>query len=315
MPDTEELKGIAATPEEVARTLFKSPHGVAKVKIFVGDCLEVMADMGENSIDLILTDPPYFLDRLGDEWNPEAIDKSRSKAGVVGGLPVGMKFDTEQGRELQEFLLPIAEQMNRVLKPGGFILMFSAPRLVHRAAVALEDSYFEIRDVYAWRYTGKAQAKAFTVDHFIDKRKDMTIAQKRDAKQRIGGRRTPQLRPQFEPIICGQKQREGTFVDNWLKYETGLVDVTQTLTGRMPETVMPVEKEVKDKYNGHLTPKPVKLCEHLIRVFSKEGQIVLDPFLGSGSTCIAARKCGRRSIGIEINKEYVKIAKRRIGKE
>ena len=80
----------------------------------------------------------------------------------VGGLPIGMKFDPEQGRRLQEFLAPVAEEVFRVLKPGGFLLMFAAPRLSHRAAIAIEDAGFEVRDVLAWRFTAKAQFKAFT---------------------------------------------------------------------------------------------------------------------------------------------------------
>ena len=75
---------------------------------------------------------------------------------------------------------------------------------------------------------------------------------------------------------------------------------------------MTVEKSDKDNYNCHLTPKPLRICEHLIRLFSKRGQTVLDPFLGSGSTCVAAHKAGRHSIGIDINPEYVQIAKQRV---
>ena len=75
---------------------------------------------------------------------------------------------------------------------------------------------------------------------------------------------------------------------------------------------MTVEKENKSKFNGHLTPKPVKLCEHLIRLFSAERQTVLDPFVGSGTTCLAARRTGRRSIGIDVNPNYIEIARTRL---
>ncbi len=75
---------------------------------------------------------------------------------------------------------------------------------------------------------------------------------------------------------------------------------------------MTVEKPDKQTYNSHLTPKPVRLCGHLIRLFSQKNQIVLDPFLGSGTTCVAANKLKRVSIGIDINPDYVKIAKTRI---
>ena len=284
----------------------------ASVILHTGHCHDILADMADESVHLVLTDPPYFLDRLNDRWNPLDIEQSQKHADVIGGLPVGMKFDPEQSRNLQKFLSPIAGHLLRVLKPGGFLLLFSAPRLYHRAAVAMEDAGFEIRDAFAWRFTKRAQFKAFTMDHFIEKRRDMSSGQKQKARRLLEGRRTPQLRPQFESIVCAQKPRKGTFVENWLTYGTGLIDARQSLTGRVPETVMTVEKEDKDRFNGHLTPKPIKLCEHLIRLFSAEGQTVLDPFVGSGSTCLAARRTGRNSIGIDINRDYIDIARQRL---
>ena len=294
------------TPEALGAALVRGKPGPI-AKLYVGDCRDVLADMDDCSVHLTLTDPPYFLDRLDDRWDQDKIDYSRTHraAEVIGGLPIGMKFDPAQGRKLQAFLEPVAAELFRVLKPGGFLLMFAAPRLYHRAAVAVEEAGFEIRDAYAWRFTQRAQFKAFTMDHFIRKRNDMTDSEKTEAIHRISGRRTPQLRPQFEAIMCAQKPREGTFVDSWLAHETGLIDARQTLTGRVPETVMTVEKQKRGNGNGHLTPKPVRLCEHLIRVFSAEGQTVLDPFVGSGSTCLAAQRTGRHSIGIDVDPEFI----------
>ncbi len=302
---------VNMTPEALARAVMRD-GAQPEVKLYVGDCQAVLADMESASVHLAVTDPPYFLDRLDDGWNHEGIEHSRRRADAVGGLPIGMKFDPDQGRRLQKFLTPIATEVLRVLKPGAFMLMFAAPRLSHRAAVAIEDAGFEVRDVLAWRFTAKAQFKAFTMDHFVKRRDDMTKAEKAAAVRRLGGRRTPQLRPQFEAVILAQKPRDGTFVDNWLAHETGLIDAGQTLDTHVPETVMTVEKQPKDHFNGHLTAKPVKLMEHLIRVFSVKGQTVLDPFVGSGTTCLAARRCGRHSIGIDVNRDYIEIARKRL---
>lgn len=289
-----------------------SGNMMPEVELVVGDCSTMLADMSSASVHLVVTDPPYFLDRLDDSWSHEKIEHSRKYADTIGGLPIGMKFDSDQGRRLQEFLTPIATELFRVLKPGAFMLMFAAPRLSHRTAVAIEDVGFEVRDILAWHFRGKAQFKAFTMNHFVNRRNDMTDAEKRDAICRLDGRRTPQLRPQYEAIVLAQKPREGTFVNNWLTYETGLIDAAQTLDGNVPQTVMTVEKQAKDKFNGHLTAKPVMLIEHLIRVFSAKGQTVLDPFVGSGSTCLAARRCGRHSVGIDINPGYIEIAHKRL---
>ena len=198
-----------------------------KARVENMDCRIGMKQLGENTVSLVLTDPPYFIDGMDEDWNTKKLT-ARMKGGVVGSLPAGMKFSVDQGRELQRFLTPIAEEWMRVIRPGGFCLVFSQNRLVHRAAIALEDAGFEIRDMLLWRYEG--QAKAFTQDHFVRKRK-LTVEEKERLIQKLGGRKTPQLKPQGEMIILGQAPREGTFVDNWDKWETGLIDVKDPLIG------------------------------------------------------------------------------------
>ncbi len=272
------------------------------------DCRIGMKQLKENSISLILTDPPYFIDGMGDDWNTQKL-KARVKPGVIGSLPAGMKFSVKQGQELQKFLTPVAEEWMRVIRPGGFCLVFSQNRLAHRTAIALEDAGFEIRDVLIWRYEG--QAKAFSQDHFIRKRK-ISAEEKDRLLHKIGGRKTPQLKPQGEMIILGQAPREGTFVDNWDKWETGLIDVNNPLinASQFPGTVIPSNKP-KERY-GHMTAKPVDLLQHLIRIFSAPRALVLDSFAGSGSTGVAAILEGRDFIGYEIESEMASRAQERI---
>jgi site-specific DNA-methyltransferase (adenine-specific) len=271
--------------------------------IIHGDSRQVLSDIADSSIDCVITDPPYFIDGMGDEWSNEKLRKSRSKAAAIGGLPVGMKFDPKQGRELQEFMSQISHEVYRILKPGGFYLSFSQGRLYHRMAVAIEDAGFEVRDMLIWSREG--QAKAFSQDHFVKKMK-IPDAEKETILASLKGRKTPQLKGQSEPIVLAQKPKEGTFVQNWIKYGVGLVDVTQSLDGKFPGTVMEVPKPKGEERaeSKHLTLKPVRLMEHLIRVFTKEGDIVLDPFSGSGSTGVAALQTGRRYVGIELSDEF-----------
>ena len=273
-----------------------------------GDCLDKLPEIEPESVHLVVTDPPYFLDGLDAKWRKGGADAVKG-TGAVGGLPVGMKFDPEQGRRLQVFMGRCGAFMFEAMKPGSFAAVFSQPRLSHRMAAGLEDAGFEIRDLLAWHFTRRAQFKAFSMDHFVD-RMDIPAEKKKSMKLSMKGRKTPQLRPQFEAVILAQKPREGTFVENWMAHETGLMDVSASLDGTVPNTVMAVEKPVGQ--NGHLTPKPVLLCEHLIRLFSKPGQIVLDPFLGSGTTAVAAMRTGRSCSGIEINGEYVRMAEERL---
>ena len=199
--------------------------------------------MESASVHMVLTDPPYFLDGLDDGWSKGKIPASVD--GSVGGLPIGMKFDPKQGKALQEFLTPVFAETLRILKPGGFMLVFSAPRLYHRMAIAAEDSGFEIRDQYAWQFRARAQFKAFTLDHFVRRDSDLSEREKSAVIAALGGRKTPQLRPQFEAILCAQKPRDGTFLNNWMEHGTGLIDAGQTLAGKVPVTVMPVEKDKK----------------------------------------------------------------------
>jgi DNA modification methylase len=281
-----------------------------------GDCRKAMCDLADNSVHLILTDPPYFLDGLDTGWRKGKGDTPRA-TGTVGALPVGMRFDPRQGPALQSFMRDVASEWMRLLAPGGFALSFSQPRLAHRMAVGIEDAGFEIRDLLAWRFTRRAQFKAFSQDHFVRKM-PLDEADKSELIRSLEGRKTPQLRPQFEAVILAQKPREGTFVANWQAWRTGLIDAGCSLEGGAPSTVMTVEKPGSDEKGpagGHLTPKPVELLSHLIRLFSEEGQIVLDPFLGSGSTAVAALRTGRRCIGIDKEEAYLEISRRRAAEE
>lgn len=284
-----------------------------RATILHGDALQLLRELDDESVHLIATDPPYFIDGMGTDWNKSKLATRTKKANVVGGLPVGMKFDPEQGKQFQRFMRQVADEAMRVLKPGGFFISFSQARLYHRLAVAVEDAQFEVRDMLAWKYEG--QAKASSLDHFIRNRKDLTASQKRELIEELSGLKTPQLKPQLEPMVLGQKPRAGTFVDNWVSHQAGLVDVTQSLDGKFPGNLMEVPKPTrreKGANNEHLTVKPLALMEHLVRLFSRPGQVVVDPFLGSGTTGMAAVANGRDFIGAEIEGAYHQVACQRI---
>ena len=297
--------------EKALKQFLPDPPLPLDVNIVLGDARDKLKEVQPESVGLVVTDPPYFLDGLDNDWVKGKTKAKRDNGSSVGGLPVGMKFDPRQGKALQAFITEIATLCKPLLLPGAFAIVFSQSRLSHRVGVALEDVGFEIRDMYAWRYTKRAQFKAFSLDHFVDKQ-DLTQKEKTAIKRQLLGRKTPQLRPQFETMIVAQKPREGTMLDNWLNYKVGLIDPNVSLDGKVPSTVMTVEKPEKRTYNGHLTVKPVKLIRHLIELFTVRGQTVLDPFLGSGTTALAAIQAERSCIGIEIDPSYVELAERRI---
>ena len=283
-------------------------------QIFNQDCHIGLKNLQDSSIDCIITDPPYFIDGMGNEWNDKSLQDKVKKSSVIGGLPIGMKFDRMQGVRLQEFMNPIAEELFRILKPGGFCIVFSQARLYHRMAMSFDMAGFEIRDMLAWKYEG--QAKAFSQNHFIKKDKNLSEIEKEALLQELEGMKTPQLKPQIEPMVLAQKPRIGTFVENWREYKLGLINTKESLDGRFPGNVMEVSKQTRKKDSEdkieHLTPKPIKLISHLIRLFTQENHIVLDPFLGSGSHALAALQENRRFIGFEIEKKYFDLAQKRI---
>lgn len=116
-------------------------------EIYLGDAFNLLRKVKSESVDLVLTDPPYFLNKLDKNLDPQKI-KSITRNQQIDHLPAGMKFDPEQGRNLQRWYGEVSKEIFRVLKPGGFFLSFSSPRLVHRMAIAVEDSGFWIRDIF-----------------------------------------------------------------------------------------------------------------------------------------------------------------------
>jgi site-specific DNA-methyltransferase (adenine-specific) len=297
--------------------------------IHQGECIDMMKMIPSNSIDMICTDPPYFLDGLGNNWNKESIDTKGASA-LVGNLPKGMKFDRNQSKKFNEFYLKVSAEAFRVLKPGGAFISFSSPRLYHSMTMAIEDSGFEIRDMLGWIYT-QSQVKAFSQDHIIDNDKKLSMEEKTRLKEKCNNWKTPQLKPAIEPMCLAVKPIEGRYIDNFDTYGTGLLNTssqTKTGDGIFPSNIITTEsieesmdrvflvskpnKAEKGDYNTHLSVKPVQLIGHLIKLFTTENAIILDPFMGSGTTAVACIKNNRKYIGFDINKEYIDISNKRI---
>jgi len=297
-------------------------------KIILGDALQILPQIEDSSIDLVLTDPPYFLDKMDNEWNHETVSTITDYCIVIKSLPPGMKFDKEQGKRFYEWYLKVSKEICRVLKPGGFFFSFSSPRLYHRMVSAVDDSGFLIRDCFIWLYT-QNQPKAMSLNHFIDKL-DCDEKSKTELKQKLNGWKTPQIKSCFEPIVMAQKECEETFLNNMLKYNVGLLN-TNVKIGRdmFPSNVVTTQeinelidkcfllpkptKEERGEFNIHKTVKPLAICEYIIKLTTfSDDAIVLDPFVGSGTTAVAAKKLGRKFIGIDTNHEYVEIALKRL---
>jgi len=147
-------------------------------KIYQGDCIEELKKLPDNSVDAIITDPPYGLEFMGKEW-----DKFKNAENIGGGTmenrntpyqrgektpPAYYIWTLEQKNEFQIFSMNWAKECLRVLKPGGFLLSFGGTRTYHRMTCGIEDAGFEIRDTIMWVY-GSGFPKSLNIGKAVDK--------------------------------------------------------------------------------------------------------------------------------------------------
>lgn len=292
------------------------------------DCIEYLKTFEPNSIDCVITDPPYFIDKLDHKWSVDEINSDK-KNSHIKHLPKGMKFDKKQVKQLYDYYLELSGLLFDKLKPGGYFLSFSSPRLYHAIAMACDIAGFEIRDMINWTYT-QTMPKGMSVTHIINKM-DISQEEKSSLVEEYKDFKTPQIKSCFEPICVAMKPiGKLTFIKNELNFKTGLIDFSQKVGidgDRVPANIITTEeynetydknfliakpnKKEKGEHNSHITVKPIQLIEHLIKIFSKKNSLVVDPFLGSGTTAIACKNTHRNCIGIEINPEYYEISRTR----
>ena len=221
------------------------------VTLMLGNCLDRLKDLDDNSVDSIVTDPPYGIDFMGKKWD----------------------YDVPSTE--------IWEQALRVLKPGGYLLAFAGTRTQHRMAVRIEDAGFEIRDMIAWVY-----GSGFPKSHNVGKAVDAVIKTGKSnpkalRQTRMGENYVPTgqkdyergrmfssdiendnieqvidndwkgwgtaLKPALEPITVARKPlEEKTVAKNVLKYGTGGINIDES---RVPSYGDKLGGGSKDKHN------------------------------------------------------------------
>ena len=299
------------------------------IQIINNDCILELEKLPDNSIDLVLTDPPYFIDKLDNKWSSNDVNND-TKNSHITHLPKGMKFDKNQVKNLYDYYLELSRILFRKMKPGAYFLSFSSPRLYHAIAMSCDIAGFEIRDMINWTYT-QSMPKGMSISHVIDKMK-ISEEEKVSLKEEYKDYKTPQIRSCFEPICVAMKPiGKLTFIQNELQFKTGLLDFSQKVgidCDRVPANIITTEefnesydknflvskpgKAEKGDNNTHITVKPIALMEHLVKLFSKKDALVVDPFLGSGTTALACKNTDRNCIGVELNKEYYEICLKRL---
>ena len=409
-----------------------------------GDCIEQMQKLKDEGkqIDSVVTDPPYHLTSIVERYGKEGSAPAKDKDGLYQRQARGFMGKEWDGGDIA-FRSDTWKLAYDLLKPGGYLLAFSASRNYHRMAVAIEDAGFEIRDQIMWIY-GSGFPKSLNIGKAIDKRLgnerevvgtrvsafgDADGSETDDGRNLWGKESTKEveltmgsseyegwgtaLKPAHEPIVMARKPLEGSNIDNVLKYGTGAINIDgcriqsddtggeRKITtrksrdennvwtdensgmkqeenhfadadpkGRYPANVMhgglqeewaryfycpktssaernrgledftakPMawgnqakaelkrgnldfkgnqgdgskHNKVAMRLNTHPTVKPQELMKYLCRLVTPKGGVVLDPFMGSGSTGMAAKDEGFDFIGIEKEKEYFEIAEARI---
>ncbi len=290
-------------------------------KIIKGNCIDIVKNIESNSIHLILSDIPYGIgaddwDVLHDNTNSAFLGSSpaQEKAGAIfkkRGKPLNgwSEADRQIPKQYYEWCLTWAEDWLRVLKPGGSAIVFAGRRLAHRCICAFEDTGFTYKDMLAWSKE-KAAHRAQRLSVVYEKRGDTDSAEKWD------GWKVGNLRPTYEPILWFTKPYKigGTIADNMLENEVGAYNEKAFLKyNNNPNNIINISSNGSDT-GLHPTQKPLKLMQALIELTTKENQIVLDPFCGSGTTIIAATSLERDYIGIELDDNYYNNAVDRLNK-
>lgn len=281
-------------------------------KITLGDCRNHLPFLSDGSIDLFLSDIPYGIgfddwDVLHNNTNSALLGKSPAQEGKAGfkrrGKPINgwAKSDRNIGLEYQSWCRGWATKVYPKMKSGSFLFVFGARRTIHRVVNAFEESGFLLKDTLAWKKP-VAHHRAQRVSIVLERRGLKAEAEK------WKGWRLGNLAPIWEPIACFMKPYKigGTITDNVLEIGVGAMNSDGCMTGGCKSTNMLEFGFRKNEDRVHEAQKPLDLIEFLIKLTTRQNQVVLDPFMGSGTTAVAAETLGRKFIGFEAREDYYK---------
>ena len=294
-------------------------------KIICGDSIELIKSIDNEYVHAIISDIPYGI--CYEDWDILHNNSNSALGGTSNAqLEMGSLFkrrgkplngwsesDKKIPLEYQEWCTKWASELLRVPKSGGSCFIFAGRRYAHRCIVALEDAGFTFKDMLAWE-KNFAAAKAQRLSSIYERRNDD------ENEQKWKGWRVANLRPIFEPILWFQKPYKigGTIADNVINNGVGAWNEEAIKkynlnyrNNNFYNNIIKVETSKSD-FGSHVNQKPLKLMEFLISLVTKENAIILDPFCGSGTTCIAAKNINRHYIGIEINSYNVEISNKRL---
>jgi len=269
------LKMQSNNLKEVTRSVHdKPPIEIFHNKIIKGDCIEILNQLPEKSVDLIFADPPYNLQLQNELWRP-----NQTKVDAVNDE--WDKFDDFE--KYDEFSKAWLKGCQHVLKDTGAIWVIGAYHNIFRIGKIMMDLGYWILNDVLWVKTNPMpnfRGVRFTNAH--------------------------------ETLIWAKKskdQKEYTFNHHAMKM---LNDEKQMRSDWEIPLCTGKERIMVDGKKAHSTQKPEAILYRVLLATSKPGDIVLDPFFGSGTTGVVAKKLNRKWIGIEKEEKYIEIAQKRI---
>ena len=247
------------------------------IKIFQGDCLDILAAIPTSCVDLIFADPPYFLSNNGITCHAgRMVSVNKGAWDKLPGPelgPVRARFD-----KVHEFNTAWLAACQRVLKPDGSIWVSGTSHVIHSVGFAMQQLGFKLLNDISWV---KPNPPPNLSCRYFTHATETIIWAARDKKSRH----------KFNYKLMKQMNAGKQMKSVW--------------------TIPPPESWEK-KFGKHPTQKPLALLERILLASSAEGDLVLDPFLGSGTTALAARQRARRFIGIEIDPKFIDMARKRL---
>ncbi len=245
--------------------------------LFNNDCLEILCSLPENSIDMIFADPPYMLSNDGITCqNGKMVNVNKGKWDKSNGFEADTFFHNEW-----------ISACRRILKPEGTIWISGTYHSIYQCGYLLQKNNFHFLNDIAWFKPNAApnlSCRFFTASH------ETLLWARKDKKAKH--------------TFNYEEMKNGTFPEDKIKKENAQMRSVWSI---------PTSKNSEKEYGKHPTQKPLDLLKRVILSSTKENDIILDPFCGSGTTGVACGCLNARSfIGIEIDKEYCNLAKERL---
>ena len=242
--------------------------------ILQGDCIAEMARLPDKSVDMIFADPPYNLQLGGDLFRPE------------GGRVDAVDDDWDKFDSLavyDDFTRDWLAEARRILKDNGTIWVIGSYHNIYRVGSLLQDAEFWILNDIVWR-------KSNPMPNF----------------------RGTRFTNAHETLLWCAKDEKARYTFNYRAMKALNDDLQMRSDWLLPICAGPERVKGEDGAKAHPTQKPEALLYRILLACTKPGDVVLDPFFGTGTTGAVARRLGRRWIGIERETAYVKVARERI---